>query len=275
MAYDPSLQRRTHRQRQQVETVQLELERDRHKLDQECAIICRAHMKINRLSAEQEVWADDNPDIAFPEANEILQHSCFAVLIISSWLISLWFLFSPAQYLIGQNLGEDNPLVGVGIVVLTLVMISSQVAVSIQFYQAKKEGDNLRVWHIGTFIMSSLTSLCLVATFLAKHVGLGRFPWPHELLLLAFLISLSFFFDSLIVYNGKYVTPAATFFLFGIQSLRRQRQIEQMEQACRTQMVEARHLHHLYERKLAVYNNKHPQAPLTTPPFNDTTLLGS
>ena len=266
-----SITHNTSRARHRAQATLGELDTLRHKCSYYGEQAYLAFQRREQLQQTLKNLVDDNPNFGYPKTRDIIRHFCFGLLVTGSWIISLVLIYSPAEYLIQKNLGENNPFVGVSIVLLTIVLTLGQVSVAILYFDAKQTTTMLRPWQFVATIMALFTAGMMMATEIARYIGLGRLPWPHDLIGLGLQMGLAFAFDSLIVCNGESLESALGFLWFTVQHSRLQRTCNRLLASFHRHMAEVRLLYTLYQQKLSIYYKNAGEDAEPPSPFDDTT----
>ncbi|MEM9002550.1 MAG: hypothetical protein AAGE59_03375 [Cyanobacteria bacterium P01_F01_bin.86] len=264
---EPSPSRAQHR----AQATLGELDTLRHKCSYYGEQAYLAFQRREQLQQTLKNLVNDNPKFGYPRTRDVIRHFCLGLLVLGSWVISLVLIYSPAEYLIQKNLGENNPFVGVSIVLLTMVLTLGQVSVAILYFDAKQTTTMLRPWRFVATIMALFTAGMMVATEIARYVGLERWPWPHDLIGLALQMGLAFAFDALIVCNGEALESALGFAWFSMQHNRLQRTCNSLLASFHRHMAEVRLLYTLYQQKLSIYYKNAGEDADPPSPFDDTT----
>lgn len=220
-----------------------------------------------RITRIQQEAIQDEPQLAFAKSRDVIRHLCFGLLIVASGFISLVLIYAPAEYLIQQNIGK-HPLTGVAVVVLSIVLTVSQVAVAILYHEAREK----RAWQVLSKAMAAFTAGMIVATEIARYVGLEQWPWPHDVIALILKMTIAFGFDAAIIYNGEALLSALSFLWFCVQNAYLEYRRNRLTVTLSKHVSQVREHYSLYQQKRAAYVREVGEPvedPL--PPFDNTT----
>lgn len=224
-----------------------------------------------RIAQRQQETIEDEPQLAFARPRDVIRHLCFGLLIIASGFISLVLIYAPAEYLIQQNIGQNHPLTVVFVVALTVVLTASQVAVAILYNDAREKTTLLRSWQVIASAMAAFTSGMIVATEIARYVGLGLWPWPHDVIALLLKMALAYGFDAVIVYNGSALEEALSFLWFRVQNAYLEHFRNRLSDSLSKHVREIREHYALYQQKHAAYDREVGEQAEPLTPFDNTT----
>ena len=230
-----------------------------------------AQQEAEFAERERHLLIEDNPETALLDRTQKITHICMAALVIGSWLVSLLIIFQPAAYLIEQNLGKNNPLVGPCIILFCCLLTAMQVAIAILYFEAKQKNQSLKAWHLAAIALTLFSTGMLFAAETARFMALWQFPGIHDLIALAIKMAMACGLDVLLMARGKELQAMLAFGLFEAQYRRLSHLGRKRRGNIRYHKTELQKLYLEHQQLLTKYRQYAGADAPSPDPFDETT----
>ena len=224
----------------------------------------RKRQEVDNAHKEERL---NNPDFAYANGEACIRYIAQMVGIACAYLLSLWLIHRPAEFIAERNFGEDTWASLFVILFFPVALLVMQIIV------AEQRGRHRHswLWRVISLVLVALTPKLLLASFLAKQIALQQIPHFHDFLLLLVLMGLAFVTDAVVIYGTNGLYEPLAFIAFRLQQVRRSCMAEWFTRRYQQHGKNAEHHLRLYYEAVKTHNQAFPERLHEPLPFNEVS----